>query len=113
MYTPTGKKGWRSPNTSWQDALTQAMGEEHHNINLKAFTCITDVKNEPRLIIEAPSKVVRRELLLALKKNRSHTWALLHLSPEERAKKSLLYSTVKRRPLRIEDWGDIVILSHP
>jgi hypothetical protein len=69
-----------------------AMGAESQNIDLKKFTCIYENTNDPRLIIEAPSKVARRSILLALKKNKSYTRALLHLAPEERAKKSLVYS---------------------
>jgi hypothetical protein len=82
----------------------------HHCVNLKSFTRRTSEADDPRLILEAPNAVARRELLLAAKKTGQSLKVLLHLNPQSRANKSLLYYKTKRNHLRIEDRGDLVII---
>ena len=66
--------------------------------------------NNPRLILEAPTKVARRELLLAAKKTNRAITVLLHLSPQSQANKSYIYYKARQQQLRINDRGDIVIV---
>jgi hypothetical protein len=107
---PTGQRGWRRTSDSWQAQLQHELGKDHHCINLQSFTRVKTEPQDPRLILEAPNKVARRELLLAAKKTRRSLKVLLHLSPQSRANKSLLYYKAKRHTLRIDDRGDILIL---
>jgi hypothetical protein len=79
-------------------------------VNLATFTRITSHNNGPRLILEAPTQVARRELLIAAKKTDRTLKVLLHLSPPSRANKSFIYYRATRQQLRIEDRGDILIV---
>jgi hypothetical protein len=65
MTTPSGQRGWRSTRETWLQILNEELGPSDHGANLKAFTRVTTETNDPRLILEAPGKVARRELLLA------------------------------------------------
>lgn len=55
---------------SWQGALQRALGPQSP-VNLAAFTRITPPFGDHRLILEAPSPVELRALLLALRKRRT------------------------------------------
>jgi hypothetical protein len=109
IITPSGQRGWRSTREGWQTILTEELRHIQHGLNLAAFTRITTDINDPRLILEAPGKVARRELLLAVKKAHNTLKVVLHLPPQARANKSLIYFKAKRNYLRIDDRGDIVI----
>ena len=67
--------------------------------------------HDPRLVLEAPSLVDRRALYVALKKCVSPVRAHMHLTPQSKANKTLVYFTARRSPVEIEDMGDIVTLS--
>jgi hypothetical protein len=82
-------------------------------VNLTTFAHIPSNTNDPHLILLAPSKVDRREFLLAVKKSSRALKALLHLNPQSRAIKSLIYYKAKRNHLHIDDRGDILIVYQP
>ena len=53
----------------------------------------------------------RRALLMAIKLSRTNVRAHLHLTPQGKANKSLVYFTARRYPVGLEDRGDIVCIS--
>jgi hypothetical protein len=50
----------------------------------------------------------RRELFVAIKQSQTHLRAHIHLTPQEKANKTLVYFTARRYPVTIQDRGDIV-----
>ena len=84
-----------------------------HCANIEHFTRIQTTDHDPRLILVAPGKVARRELLLAAKKTKNDIKVLLHLSPQSRAHKSFVYYKATRNHLRIDDRGDLLIVYQP
>jgi hypothetical protein len=83
---------------------------------MEAFERVTPVIHDTRLVIEAPSARARRDLFMAIKRSRSPVRAHLHMTPQGKANKTLVYFIARRYPVGIEDRGDIVCLSwreHP
>jgi hypothetical protein len=60
------------------------------------FTRQTPRNNDRRLILEAPNKVARRELLLAAKKTNGEVKVLLHISAQGRENRSYIYYKATR-----------------
>ena len=83
---------------------------------MSAFERVTPAVHDPRLVIEAPSQRARRDLFMAIKKSRSQVRAHLHMTPQGKANKTLIYFIAKRYPVGIEDRGNIMCIgwtSHP
>jgi hypothetical protein len=72
------------------------LGIAKHCVNLMTFTRQTPRNNDRRLILEAPNKVARRELLLAAKRTNGGLKVLLHLSPQGRENRSYIYHKATR-----------------
>ena len=75
---------------------------------MSAFEKVIPAIYDPRLVIEAPNQRARRDLFMAIKKSRTHIRAHLHITPQGKANKTLIYFVAKRYPVGIEDRGDIV-----
>lgn len=84
------------------------MGVSHIPADLQAFTRITPVIHDARLILEAPSQRERRALLMAIKNCRSMVRAHVHLTPQAKANKTMVYFQTRRYPVGLEDRGDII-----
>ena len=78
---------------------------------LPLFKHIVTSPSERHLVLEAPDAVSRRALLDAIKKAKSHIKAHVHLSPEIKANKTLVYYQAGRNNTRVADHGDILIVS--
>jgi hypothetical protein len=48
---------------------------------------------------------------MAIKNSQTHLRAHLHLTPQGKANKSLIYFIASRYPVRLQDRGDIVCMS--
>ena len=77
-------------------------------VNLNTFTRIVSPIHERHLVLEAPSLVARRALLEALKLSRSHVRIHLHMSPQAKANKTLVYHQAKKNVVKIMDHGDMI-----
>ena len=64
--------------------------------------------SDPRMVLEAPTPMDRRELFVAIRRSQTHLRAHLHLTPQGKANKTLVYFTARRYPVTIQDRGDIV-----
>ena len=62
-------------------------------------------------MLEAPNAVSRRALLNAIKNAKSHIKAHLHLSPEIKANKTLVYYEARKNNTWVEDHGDILTIA--
>jgi hypothetical protein len=92
------------------------MGVNHIPTDLQEFTRVTPESHNNRLILEAPTYVARRALLMAIKNCRSRVRAHVHISPQTKANKTLVYFIAKKYPVGIEDRGDIIYVywtQHP
>ena len=78
---------------------------------MRTFTCVILAIHDPQLILEVRSLVDRRALLMAIKSCRTNVQAHLHLTPQGKANKSLVYFTSRRFPVGLEDRGDIVYIN--
>ena len=77
---------------------------------------MTPAIHDLRLVLMAASHRTRCELFMAIQLRRSHLKAHLHLTPQAKANKTLIYFTARRYPVGIEDRGDIVSIywaQHP
>ena len=68
---------------------------------------------EQRLVIDAPSKAVRRRLIAAIKKSRGNIRCNPCLTDLERDNKSQVYRVATRENLKVEDVGDMMTVSNP
>ena len=67
--------------------------------------------SERHLVLEAPNAVSRRALLNAIKNAKSHIKAHVHLSPEIKANKTLVYYEARKNNTWVEDHGDIITVA--
>ena len=67
--------------------------------------------HDPRLVLEATTPLERRALYVAIKTCHSLIKAHLHLTPQCKANKTLVYFTTRRQQVNIDDRGDIICLS--
>jgi hypothetical protein len=87
------------------------VGSAQIPIDLREFNRVIPAIHDPRLVLEAPNKVARRALYMAIKISQSHVRSHLHITPQEKANKTLAYFTARRYPVRIDDRGDIICMS--
>jgi hypothetical protein len=66
--------------------------------------------SDPRMVLEAPTPMDRRELFVAIRRSQTHLRAHLHLTPQGKANKTLVYFTARRYPVTLQDRGDIVCI---
>jgi hypothetical protein len=76
---------------TWQAALRQVIDSANTRVNLANYTRQYPIPAERHLVLEAKDAVARRDLLEALKSKRPHLRAHPHLSPVEKANKTLVY----------------------
>jgi hypothetical protein len=105
---PGRRRGWQASNTSWRNQLVSELGMPHLPVNLKNFNRVSPMTSDPRMILEAPTPMDRRELFMAIRHSQTHLRAHLHLTPQGKANKTLVYFTARRYPVTIQDRGDIV-----
>jgi hypothetical protein len=91
--------------------LTSELGLANIPVDLRRFNRISPHTPDPRLILEATTPVDRRALFMAIKQSQSHLRAHLHLTPQGKANKSLLYFISSKYPVSVQDRGDIVCIS--
>jgi hypothetical protein len=91
--------------------LKNEIGQQYTTVDLKLFTRVIPQTPDHRLILEAPNPTARRALLGALRNNRSKMRCLLHLSPNGKANKTLVYYKASHHQVRVEDHGDILVVS--
>ena len=60
------------------------------------------------MVLEAPTLMDHRELFVAIRRSQTHLRAHLHLTPQGKANKTLVYFTARRYPVTMQDRGDIV-----
>jgi hypothetical protein len=87
------------------------MGLSNLPVDLRNFQRVIPAVADPRLVLEAATALDRRALFVAIKTCQSHIRAHLHLSPQAKANKTLIYFTARRHPVAIEDRGDIVCVN--
>ena len=87
------------------------MGIANLPIDLNKFERAFPAVADPQLVLAANTAVDRRALFMAIKKCKSHIRAHLHLTPQAKANKSLVYFIAGRHPVTIEDRGDIVCIT--
>jgi hypothetical protein len=81
-------------------------------VDLTLFKRIQPPANDRHLILEAPNAISRRALMDALKASRSHVRIHLHLSPQGKANKTLVYyQSARLNEINIGDRGDIMNVS--
>jgi hypothetical protein len=101
---------------TWQAALRQVIDSANTRVNLANYTRQYPIPAERHLVLEAKDAVARRDLLEALKSKRPHLRAHPHLSPVEKANKTLVYYQANKNQTRITDKGDLLIVAwrqHP
>jgi hypothetical protein len=86
-----GRRGWKEQPESWTKVIAKEINPANTRVDLRRFKRITPPANERHLVLEAPNAVERRALLDALKTTRSHVRIHLHLSPNGKANKTLVY----------------------
>jgi hypothetical protein len=108
---PQRRRGWIDSGAGWKSQLTNELGIANIPIDLHKFERKFPDIADPRLVLAANSAVDRRALFMAIKKCKSYVRAHLHLTPQAKANKSLVYFIARRHPVTIEDRGDIVCIS--
>ena len=108
---PARRRGWRETHPSWQTQLATELGLLHLPVDLRKFSRVFPAIHDPRLVLEATTPLDRRALYMAIKTCHSMVRAHLHLTPQCKANKTLVYFTARRQQVDIDDRGDIICLS--
>ncbi len=96
--------------------MRQIIDSQNTRVNLDNYTRRYPIPTECHIVLEAKDAVSRRDLLEALKPKRPHLRAHPHLSPVEKANKTLVYYQANKNQTRITDKGDLLIVAwrqHP
>jgi hypothetical protein len=100
----------------WQKQLTRELGLTPSQLQLSGFTRVTPLIHDPRLVLQIDTPFNRRMLYLGIKQSQTPVRAHMHLTPQIKANKTLVYFTIRRIPVSIDDRGDIIGISwrsHP
>ena len=110
-----GATSWRHANdrlkADWRPILQRAIGMQNTSVDLSRYTRIIPHSMDNRLILEAPNAIDCRALLNALRNTHSSWKCQLHLSAECKANRSLLYHKASFHKAKVEDHGDILVVS--
>ena len=96
--------------------ISKLINPHNTRVDLNNYTRRYPVPTERHLVLEAKDAVSRRDLLEALKPKRPHLRAHPHLSPVEKANKTLVYYQANKNQTIITDKGDLLIVAwrqHP
>jgi hypothetical protein len=96
--------------------ISKLINPHNTRVDLNNYTRRYPVPTERHLVLEAKDAVSRRDLLEALKPKRPHLRAHPHLSPVEKANKTLVYYQTNKNQTIITDKGDLLIVAwrqHP
>ena len=109
---PTGKRAWQQDaRVTWQSAISSEIDLRNTRVNLGNYLRRYTIPSERHMVLEASDAVARRDLLAALKQQRSHIRAYPHLSPMSRANKTLVYYQANKKFTQITDKGDLLIVA--
>jgi hypothetical protein len=76
---------------NWREVLKHEIGAKNTTVDLSKFKRVLWHKEGNRIVLEAPGQVDRRALQAALRSVRSKWRCVLHLSPQGKANKTLVY----------------------
>jgi hypothetical protein len=104
-----GKRGWHSPEGNWRKTLAPFIRQTEYTRDL--YTRVIPPAGDNRLIIETPSKHHSRGILKAIRAHKGTISATMHLTPQEKANKALVYRKCDKKLTKIEDIGNVVIVT--
>lgn len=101
-----GKRGWQSPEGNWKTTLAHFVRMNEYTWDL--YVRVSPPPGDNRLIIDTPGLFHSRGLLRGIRAAKGPLSATMHLTPQEKANKALVYRKCERRLAKIEDIGNVV-----
>ncbi len=101
----TRRRVFQGAGKTWEQHLGRALGQKA--TLLQGVVKAKVPPSEGRLVLEAPSKATRRLLMAAIKGLGGREQVVAHLTPQEKACKTIVYRHAQQLGLRVRNKGDI------